>query len=79
MRTIIRLDDDLHRRAKAYAARHRLTLAALIEEALRTRLAPSRAERKASVRLPTFRGQGLRDGVSLDHTSDLLDRMEGRS
>lgn len=28
--------------------------------------------------LPTFRGQGLRPGVSLDDTAALLDRMEDR-
>ena len=76
MRTIIRLDDDLHRRAKAYAAKHRTTLTALVEEALRARLAPARNARRPPVRLPTFRGAGLQDGVSLDHMADVIDRME---
>jgi hypothetical protein len=76
MRTIVRLDDVLHRRAKAYAARHGTTLAALIEEALRARLAPRRASGRPAVRLPTFRGDGLEDGVSLDHMVDVIDRME---
>jgi hypothetical protein len=35
MRTIISLDDELHRRAKFYAAEHGTTLTALVEEALR--------------------------------------------
>ena len=39
MRTIINLDDDLHRRAKAYAASVGKSLTALVEEALRIRLA----------------------------------------
>ena len=39
MRTIISLDDDLHRRAKAYAAKTGTTLTALVEEALRAKLA----------------------------------------
>jgi hypothetical protein len=34
MRTVIALDDELHRRAKAYAAKHGVTLAALVEESL---------------------------------------------
>jgi hypothetical protein len=76
MRTIVRLDDDLHRRAKAYAARQGTTLAALIEEALRARLAPRRLSGRPAVRLPTFRGDGLQDGVSLDHMVDVIDRME---
>jgi hypothetical protein len=72
MRTIIRLDDELHRRAKAYAARRGLTLTALIEEALRIRLQTAPAGR-----LPTFRGGGLQPGLSLDRLGTVLDRMDG--
>jgi hypothetical protein len=77
MRTIIRLDDELHRRAKAYAARRGLTLTALIEEALRIRLQTAPAGRKPPVRLPTFRGGGLQPGLSLDRLGTVLDRMDG--
>ena len=77
MRTIISLDDELHRRAKSYAAEHGTTLTALVEEALRARLAERRAKRRPPVRLPTFRGEGLQDGLSLDEMGAIYDRMDG--
>lgn len=77
MRTIINLDDDLHRRAKAYAARLGTSLTALVEEALRIRLARHESRRGGVVRLPTFRGDGLNPGVSLDDMSSVYDRMDG--
>jgi plasmid stability protein len=77
MRTIISLDDDLHRRAKAYAAKAGTTLTALVEEALRARLAAGRGARRTPVQLPVFSGTGLHDGLSLDRMSDVLDRMDG--
>jgi predicted transcriptional regulator len=76
MRTIISLDDDLHRRAKAYAVKTGTTLTALVEEALRAKLA-ARGARRPPVRLPVFRGNGLHEGLSLDHMGDVLDRMDG--
>ena len=77
MRTVITLDDDLHRRAKAYAARHGTTLAALVEEALRIRLAQRTVRPRGPVRLPTFRGDGLQPGLTLDDMSTILDRLDG--
>ena len=77
MRTIIRLDDDLHRKAKAFAARTGTTLTALVEEALRARLARPEGKRRAPVRLPTFRGDGLQPGVNLDDMGTVYDRMDG--
>ena len=77
MRTIINLDDDLHRRAKAFAARTGTTLTALVEEALRLRLAPSRSGGRRRVKLPTFRGEGLKPGVTLDDMDTVYDRMDG--
>ena len=77
MRTIITLDDDLHRRAKAFAAKTGTTLTALVEEALRAKLAQGRGPKKAPVTLPVFAGTGLQEGVSLDRMSDVLDRMDG--
>ena len=77
MRTVVTLDDDLHRRAKAYAAKHGTTLAALVEEALRLRLAQHAAARRRSVTLPTFRGDGLRPGLTLDDMGTVLDRLDG--
>jgi hypothetical protein len=77
MRTIISLDDKLHRRAKSYAAEHGMTLTALVEEALRARLAERRGKRRPPVRLPTFKGEGLQEGVSLDRLGTSYDRMDG--
>lgn len=78
MRTIISRDDELHRRAKSYAAEQGTTLTALVEEALRVRFAERRGKRRPPVRLPTFRGKGLHDGLSLDEMGALYDRMDGR-
>ncbi len=77
MRTMVILEDRLHREAKAYAARHGTTLAALIEEALRARLSrKEKPKRKKRIRLRTFSGDGLQPGVSLDHMAGVYDRME---
>lgn len=77
MRTTIRIDDDLLRRAKREAARRGTTLDALIEDALRAALAgrPGSAERKP-LRLATFKGKGTLPGVDLDDSAGLLDLME---
>lgn len=77
MRTVITLDDDLHRRAKTYAARHGTTLAALVADALRARLARPPGARRRPVVLPTFKGEGLAAGVSLDDMKSVYDRMDG--
>jgi hypothetical protein len=58
VKTTIELSDELARKAKRYAARHGLTLRAIVEEGIRLRLAepeqPSFELRDASVG-----GQGL--------------------
>lgn len=76
MRTIITLDDHRHRRAKSYAAEHGTTWTALVEEALRARSAEPRGKRRPPVRLPTFRGEGLQDGLSLDEMGAIYGRMD---
>jgi hypothetical protein len=71
------LENSLHREAKEFAARHGMTLAGLIEEALRARLSrKENPKRKKRIRLRTFRGDGLQPGVSLDHMAGIYDRME---
>ena len=76
----MRLDDDLLTAAKAHAARTGRTLTALLEDALRAFLA---LEKKPGARrrpkLPTFDGGGLRAGVDLDSSAELLDLMEDPS
>ncbi len=77
MRTTVRLDDDLLRQAKALAARTGRTLTAVIEDGLREALARhGRRQARPPVVLPTFKGKGLRPGVDLDDTADLLDIMD---
>lgn len=80
MRTTIRIDDDLLRRAKALAARSGLSLTKVIEDALR--LVLERAEKRTTVEpfvMPTFKGDGLRAGVDLDDTAALIDLLEDRA
>ena len=78
MRTMINLDVDLHRAARAYAAKHGTTLTALIEEALRLRLSQTKTPlKRANMTLPTFRGDGLQPGISLDNMDTVYDRIDG--
>ena len=75
MRTTIRLDDALLRRAKAQAAAAGRTLNDFIADAVRAAV----VERPAAARpvaLPTFKGRGLQPGIDLDDTSALVDAME---
>lgn len=77
MRTTVRLDERLLREAKAFAARERRTLTAVIDDALRQLLSRKAARRtRTPVELITFRGNGLRPGVDLDDTAALTDLME---
>lgn len=77
MRTTIRIDDDLLARAKAQAAKSGRTLAAVVEDALRTSLARRDVQQRPKlVKLPTFAGGSPRPGVDLDDSSALLDLME---
>jgi hypothetical protein len=71
------LDDKLHKRAKAYAAKNGTTLAGLIEEALRLRLSVGAPAIRKPIRLPTFHGDGLQPGVDLDDMKTVYDRLDG--
>jgi hypothetical protein len=77
MRTTIRLDPHLLAEAKTVAAANGRTLTALIEDALRESLSRRGTRRtRSSLKLPTFRGQGIHPGVDLDNSAALLDLME---
>jgi len=77
MRTTIRLDDQLLRKAKQVAAQTGRTLTAVIEDALRQSLSGRHsAEELQPIRLIRTGVGGLRPGVDLDHTAELLDLME---
>lgn len=77
MRTTIRMDDALLRRAKEYAARSGTTLTRVIEDAVREHLARRlRRTVREPTALPTYGGQGLQPGIDLDDTASLVDQME---
>lgn len=76
-RTTVRLDDDLMRRVREYAAEEGVTLTETIARALRQLLARrDRSPERDRVPLPSFRGCGVQPGVDLDDTAALLDLME---
>ena len=80
-RTTVRLQEPLLADAKRLAAETGRSLTTVIEDALREALARRKASRSGSrrrVRFPTFGGKGLRPGVNLDNSAELLDIMEGR-
>lgn len=76
VRTTIRIDDDLYRRAKATAARRGQTVGALIEDAIRVALAPPRTPAEAVAELPVFGGSGVMPGVDLADPRSLRDVMD---
>jgi hypothetical protein len=80
MKTTIEISDALLRRAKQLAARRGTTLRVVIEGALRDALereAP--AARPRPIETHTFRGRGLKPGLSWDDWSTILDlAYEGR-
>jgi hypothetical protein len=83
MRTTIRLDDALLRRAKAQAAVTGRTLNDFIADAVSAALAPrasaARVAERPRIELPTFKGRGLQPGVDLDDSAALLDLMDGHA
>ncbi|MEO8055489.1 MAG: ribbon-helix-helix protein, CopG family [Acidobacteriota bacterium] len=81
MRTTILLPDSLFRETKAAAAASGRTVTALIEDALRERLARRSpgGKRPSRARLPVSRRKrGLRPGIDLDDSGALLEVMDGR-
>lgn len=77
MRTTIHLPDDLLAEVKKLAAETHTTITAIVEDALRERLARRQQQRPARpVRLTTYGTGGLQPGVDLDDTAALLDLME---
>jgi hypothetical protein len=73
------IDEDLLRRAKELAKSTNRPLHGVIEDALRESLArSSKAAPPGRVELPvSTQPPGLRPGVNLDCSADLLDVMEG--
>ena len=81
MRTTVRLNNELHKRARREAARRGITLTAMIEQSLLAfmRKPPQKAPIRQRVTLPVCRGGGgTRLGVDVAYSAATLDRMEGR-
>jgi len=80
MRTTIRINDELLRKAKIRATETDRTLAEVIEDALRKEIDKFDADiEPQEAVIPTAGEGGLQAGVDLDDTSSLLDRMDGIS
>ncbi len=77
MRTIIRLRDELLKRAKQRAAAENRSLASLIEEAVVLILARPVKKHHERVRLPLSRSSGgLNPGVNLNRSKDIEGFLE---
>jgi hypothetical protein len=74
MRTTLNLDDQLLISAKHRALEENVSLARVIESALRESLAKPRALPE-TIRLITASGPGVKPGVDLDNGRSLLDIM----
>jgi hypothetical protein len=78
MKTTLLLDDEVHRQAKQASARLGIPLTRFIEEAIRLRISTDAARRGQPVcKLPVDKSKGgLRPGVDLDNTAELLDTLD---
>jgi metal-responsive CopG/Arc/MetJ family transcriptional regulator len=77
MRITINVDDQLLIQAKAQAATLGVTLAQLIEDALREALIRrEHMGHRGRVRMITMKGTGTRPGIDLDNSHSLLEIME---
>jgi len=77
MRTTIRIDDALYRRAKTLAAKSGRTVSSVIEDAVRAGLTPTRRTSPPEPQeLPVFGGSGVLPGVDLSDAAALRDTMD---
>ena len=76
MRTTIRINDDLLKRAKKHAADEGRTLTSLVEDALVLILSKPKTSRRKRVRLPVSKATGgVLPGIDLNSSSDLEEVM----
>jgi len=79
MRTTLSLHGSLLEYVRRRAAEEHRTMTSIIEDAVRReRAATSKPAAHTPIKLPGFGGRGLRPGINLDNTAELLDRMDGR-
>jgi hypothetical protein len=76
MRTTIRLNDDLLKRAKKRAADEGRTLTSLVEDALVLLLSKARSNRRKRIELPVSKATGgVLPGIDLNRSCDLEEVM----
>lgn len=76
MRTTIRINDDLLKRAKKQAADEGRTLTSLVEDGLALVLSKPKGSRRKRVELPVSKAAGgVLPGIDLNRSSDLEEVM----
>ncbi|MEE4604289.1 MAG: DUF6364 family protein [Desulfobacteraceae bacterium] len=76
MRTTIRINDDLLKRAKKHAADQGRTLTSLVEDALVLILSKPKSSQRKRVKLPVSKATGgVLPGIDLNRSSDLEEVM----
>lgn len=79
MRTSIILDDELGERLRRRAQLEGKSFSAFLADAGRRALESRPARSDKPFRLLTFRGAGLREGVDLDRTNELIAAEDERT
>ena len=82
MRTTVRLQDGLLRRAKKYAAEHELTLTYLLDQGLRKVLdekipGHNQTSKRKTFKLTVFGRGGLLPGIDPTSNAQMLDIADG--
>jgi len=76
MRTTVRINENLLKRAKKLAANEGRTLTSLVEDGLALILAKPKAKRRERVELPVSEATGgVMPGIDLNRSSDLEEVM----
>jgi hypothetical protein len=76
MRTTVRINENLLKRAKKLAANEGRTLTSLVEDGLALILAKPKAKRRERVELPVSKATGgVIPGIDLNRSSDLEEVM----
>ena len=76
MRTTLNIDDQILSMAKHRAIEQGVPLTRIVENALRDVFLKTE-ENSTEIQLLTAKGPGVKPGIDLDHTSSLLDVMDG--